>query len=141
MYSKQNPFTVTCEDPLYSVMTGTHKFQSLGRESPDIQVINALQKKVMFFVHDSGETNDNTMPSFRLRGQESKSMVDFMSSRALPLYIDVGKHTHVTVQAEAFDETDSYANLEEQQKECHSSESNSYRFVNHFSCFSWDMNF
>ena len=114
------------------MVTGTNKFKSSTLEATDIQVINALQKKVMFFVFDSGDSNDNNLSFFRLRGQESKSIVDFMSSRALPLFVDIGKYIHVTIDAEAFDETENYANLGEHQKECHSpkgSGSESYRCV------------
>ena len=122
--------SVQCDAPSFSLFTGSRTFENGGRDTTALTATNALQRKIMAFVIDAGASADGGSSGLSLRAQETGSVPDFINSRSLPLGLKDGMYYHITIEAEAFEETDKFANLADEQKECFSPEKSiEYRYV------------
>ena len=122
--------SVDCLQPKFLTIGATSMFEASSREPPGIQGANALQKKVMGFIIDEGHSFDASPPSFELQAQATNSLPDFVQSRTLSLELGYGQQHLISVEAEVFDATESYAALKDHQKECFSPvNSESYRYL------------
>ena len=114
--------SVECLQPKFLPVGASALFEASSREPPGIQAANALQKKVMGFVIDEGHSFDASPPNFEIQGLATRSLPDVVQSRTLSLELGYGQQHLISVEAEVFDATESYAALEDHQKECFSPE-------------------
>ena len=84
----------------------------------------------MGFVIDAGASGDGKALGLQLRAQEAGSVPDFINSRSLALFLKPSMYYRITIDAEAFEETDNFAGLDDDQKGCFSPKASAhYRYV------------